>query len=172
MDVPWPHLLLLYTWLWNASSRLWRMVLKGDQSWEWGTSLFLRVFIGKEQSLLAARHGDNSIQLYPPTIYWVIVSILSKASKNPPKLFRECPLPPLASLYPFPLRLVCVWYWGTSIGLELSESGLKISSLFCHLQALWLWASHLISLSLNFPTFKIGIIMPASWSCFWVELLD
>lgn len=83
--VPWPHLLLLYTWLWNASSRLWRMVLKGDLSWEWGTRLFLMgVYIGKEQSLLATRHDDNSVQLHPPTIYWVMVSISSKASKNLP----------------------------------------------------------------------------------------
>lgn len=34
-----------------------------------GDKCFLGVCIGKEQSLLATKRGNNSIQLQPPTVY-------------------------------------------------------------------------------------------------------
>lgn len=84
--VPWLHLPLPIRMGWSAPSGRWRAVLKEDLSWEWGTSL--RIILGKQQCLLAAKHGDNSVHY----IHQLLIDCLhfEQGIQESPKLLRKC----------------------------------------------------------------------------------
>lgn len=92
-------------------------------------------------------------------------------SKNPPDSLEKPQFPPLASHLSLSVK---AWIRGMEPArvLKLMGLGWNLISTLVTLQALWLWASCLVSRKFIFPTFKIRIIMPASWGCFWVGLLN